>query len=143
MPSSTSTPKVSSQRCGAAPRGSASPADVHSRRQDRSCADGIGCAIIALIIVGTLTRIVGRWRAIELEDPLRRRALGEDDPGGADAERVQRGQVARVAEEQLRHRQHDVVLPDVEHAAGVPVEAEQRAVRRDARTPWERRCCRS
>ena len=39
----------------------------------------------------------------QLEDSLRRRALGEDDAGGADAERVERGQVARVAEEELRH----------------------------------------
>ena len=62
----------------------------------------------------------------ELEDPLGRRALGEDDPSGADAERVQRRQVARVAEEQLRHRQHDVVLADVEHAARVVLEAAQR-----------------
>ena len=64
----------------------------------------------------------------QLEDPLRRRALGEDDARAADAERVQRGQVARVAEEELRHRQDDVVLADSEHAPRVPVEAEHRAV---------------
>ena len=64
----------------------------------------------------------------QLEDPLRRRALGEDDPGAADAERVERGQVARVAEEELRHRQHDVVLADPEHALRVPVVAQHRAV---------------
>ena len=64
----------------------------------------------------------------QLEDPLRRRALGEDDACGADAERVERGQVARVAEEELRHRQHDVVLADAEHAARVPLVAEHRAV---------------
>ena len=52
----------------------------------------------------------------QLEDPLRRRALREDDPRAADAERVERGQVARVAEEELRHGQHDVVLADPEHA---------------------------
>ena len=40
----------------------------------------------------------------EPEDPLRGRALREDDPGAADAERVQGGQVARVAEEELRDR---------------------------------------
>ena len=65
----------------------------------------------------------------QLEDPLGRGALGEDDPGGADAEREERGEVARVAEEELRHGEHDVVVPEVEHAARVPVEAEHRAVR--------------
>ena len=64
----------------------------------------------------------------QLEDPLRGRALREDDPGGADAERVERGQVARVAEEELRHRQDDVVLADSEHALRVPVVAQHRAV---------------
>ena len=57
----------------------------------------------------------------QLEDPLRRRALGEDDPGGADTERIERGQVARVPEKELRDRQHEVVLADPEHAARVPV----------------------
>ena len=66
----------------------------------------------------------------QLEDPLRRRALGEDDPGAADAERVERGQVARVPEEELRHRQHEVVLADPEHALRVPVVAQHRAVHR-------------
>ena len=64
----------------------------------------------------------------QLEDPLGRRALGEDDPGGTDAERVERGQVARVPEEELRHGEDDVVLADIEHAARVPLVAEHRAV---------------
>ena len=62
------------------------------------------------------------------EDPLGCRALGEDDAGCADTERIERGKVTRVTEEQLRHGQHQVVLTDVEHPAGVPVEAQQRAV---------------
>ena len=65
----------------------------------------------------------------QLEEPLRRRPLGEDDPGAADAERKERGQVARVAEEELRHGQHDVVLGQAEHAECVPLEAEERVVR--------------
>ncbi len=65
----------------------------------------------------------------QLEDPVGRGALGERDARAADAERVQRGEVAGVAEEQLRHRQHDVVRAEVEHAAGVAVVAEHRARR--------------
>ena len=116
IPSTTSTPNASSHlRCSSA--GSASPADVHSRSELRSCVDAEGCATIALIIVGTFTRIVGRMPGDQLEDPLDGRAFRERDARAADAERVQRGQVPCVAEEQLRHRQHDVVRADVEHAA--------------------------
>src|SRR4029079_18449136 len=66
----------------------------------------------------------------QLKDPLGRRALGEDDPRAADAEGVERGQVARVAEKELRDRQHDVVLADPEHALRVPSAAEDGAVHR-------------
>ena len=61
----------------------------------------------------------------QAEDPLRGRALREDDPRGADAERVERRQVARVAEEELRDGQDDVVLADPEHAARVPLVAQR------------------
>ena len=64
----------------------------------------------------------------QLEDPLRRRALREDDPRAADAERVERGQVARVPEEEFRHGQHDVVLADPKHIACVPLVAEDGTV---------------
>ena len=66
IPSSTSTPNVSSQR-SCKSRGSASPADVHTRKQDMSGAWHRPClteSIICAIIVGTLTRIVGRCSAI-------------------------------------------------------------------------------
>ena len=54
--------------------------------------------------------IVGRWRSIRSKSSSGRRALREDDPGRADAEGEERRRVARVAEEELRHGQHDVVL---------------------------------
>ena len=62
----------------------------------------------------------------QLEHQLGRRAVGEHDPGRADAEREQRRHVAGVAEEQLRDRQHDVIGLHVEHPARVRLEAEQR-----------------
>ena len=43
------------------------------------------------------------------EDPLRGRALREDDSGAAHAEREERRQVARIPEEELRHGQDYVV----------------------------------
>ncbi len=79
----------------------------------------------------------------QLEDPLRRRALGKDDPGGTDPERVERGKVTRVPEEELRNGEDDVVRPEIEDAARVPLEAEHRAVGgvdRSLRLP--RRACR-
>src|SRR5436853_15058 len=44
--------------------GSGSPAEVARRRQERSCAAAVEWLTIWLIIVGTLTRIVGRKRPI-------------------------------------------------------------------------------
>ena len=53
--------------------------------------------------------MVGPVALDELEHALRRRALGENTPGRAHAEGEQRRGVARVAEEELRDWQHDVV----------------------------------
>jgi hypothetical protein len=63
-----------------------------------------------------LTRIVG--------------SCWEHDPRGADREGEERREVARVAEEELRHGQDDVVLADAENALRVPLAAEDGAVRR-------------
>src|SRR5215203_865202 len=64
----------------------------------------------------------------QLEDSLGRGALREDDPGGADPEREQRDKVSRVPEEELGDGEDDVVRPEIEDAARVPLEAEHRAV---------------
>src|SRR2546428_5195015 len=47
-----------------APVGGAPPAEVASRKHDRSCSDAAGWLTIWLIMVGTLMRIVGRKRPI-------------------------------------------------------------------------------
>ena len=65
----------------------------------------------------------------QLEDALRGRPLREDDPGRTDPEREQRGHVAGVAEEELRHRQHPVALLVSEHASGVALEGDHGVVR--------------
>ena len=60
----------------------------------------------------------------QLEDALGGRALREDDPGGADGEREERGEIAGVAEEELRHREDHVVLAEAEDVLRVPLAAE-------------------
>src|SRR5207253_11112591 len=57
--SSSSTPNVCCHRLHSS-AGSASPAEVASRKHDRSCSDAAGWLTIWLIMVGTLMRIVGR-----------------------------------------------------------------------------------
>ena len=64
-PSSSSTPNVRIQR-SCSSDGSASPAEVASRRHEKSCVDASGCDTICWTIVGTLIRIVGRCRAISV-----------------------------------------------------------------------------
>ena len=60
-PSSSSTPNVSRHRRSSS-TGSASPAEVASRRHDKSCTFASACATILEISVGTWIRIVGRKR---------------------------------------------------------------------------------
>jgi hypothetical protein len=47
--------------------GSASPAEVAKRREERSRRPPSGWATICWTMVGTLTRTVGRWRSIAVE----------------------------------------------------------------------------
>src|SRR3989449_4259694 len=62
-PSNSSTPNVRFQRWYSS-TGSGSPADVASRRHERSCLAAAEWLTIWLIIVGTLIMTVGRKRAI-------------------------------------------------------------------------------
>src|SRR5437879_7707950 len=66
-PSSSSTPNVCCHRLHSS-AGSPSPAEVASRKHDRSCSDAAGWLTIWLIMVGTLMRIVGRKRPIRSEE---------------------------------------------------------------------------
>ena len=101
--------------------GSASPAEVASRSEERSLLrsppDG---STIWLTIVGTLTssgRPVARDRG---EDRVGRGALGEEAGAGADREREEQVRAHRVAEEELGHREGDVasVSPSMPLAVG-------------------------
>ena len=129
MPSSTSIPKASFQRRWSG-SGSASPADVQRRRQLRSCRAALGWSSIACIMVGTLTRMVGRCRAISSKISSGVVRSAKITPVRADPEREQCRQVAGIPEEQLRHRKDDVVRAETEHALRVALKADDRAARR-------------
>src|SRR3989441_13282248 len=62
-PSNSSTPNVRFQRWYSS-TGSGSPADVASRRHERSCLAAAEWLTIWVIIVGTLIMMVGRERAV-------------------------------------------------------------------------------
>ena len=135
IPSSTSTPKVSSQRsCNSF--GSASPADVHKRTGDMSGVRHSSCpgwtvlATICAIIVGTFTRIVGLCSAISSKIRSGVERSGKTIPAAPTPNGKSAARSTRVPEEELRNGEDDVVGPEVEDAARVPLEAEHRAVRR-------------
>ena len=88
-PSSSSTPKVSIHSRWSS-TGSASPADVHTRSDDKSCDLALGCVAILWIIVGTLISIGGAEASDVLEHHLGGRRLGEQRAAAAGSERKNR-----------------------------------------------------
>ena len=131
---------LSSARSSSA--GSASPADVASRSDRRSCSRGVGCATICWTIVGTLIS-TRRAMAIDArEHAFGRAALGEEHARGADRERKQHVRAQRVAEEQLRHRHRDVVGRQAEHALAVALGRVRRTTGWSGRRPWAGPSCR-
>ena len=97
-------------------RGSASPAEVQTRSAEPS-ARLAGSASSEAKSVGTPQKMVGCVLGEAARDGGRRRALGHEHGGRADAEREGERVAEAVGEEELRRREDEVVLADAEDAA--------------------------
>jgi hypothetical protein len=71
------------------------------------------------IIVGTLTRMVARWRATSSKRRSGVGLVGEQHRGAPEVEREEEVAPGGVAEEELRHRQRHVGLRHLQHVPRV------------------------